>query len=142
MSFNQELTEQRMLSVVTLRRLGLMVFLAAAVLLFGCASAPEEQQVSAAPAAPAAGTQSAPASADDLTATEAAIAAMNEPAAAGTIPRRPVCMDEKGSGRAVDLRELALRAVAHEVARQDGFGENRFDAEALQRAAFRARRGR
>jgi LysM repeat protein len=87
MFFNQELTEQRMLSVVTLRRLGLMVFLAAAVLLFGCAASPEEQQVSAAPAAPAAEAQPAAAgSADDLTATEAAIAAMNEPATADQQP--------------------------------------------------------
>jgi LysM repeat protein len=87
MFFNQELTEQRMLSVVTLRRLGLVVFLAAAVLLFGCASSPDEQQVStAAPAAPAAESQTAAGSADDLTATEAAIAAMNEPAQADQQP--------------------------------------------------------
>src|SRR5262245_43218316 len=88
MFFNQELTEQRMLSVVTLRRLGLMVFLAAAVLLFGCASSPEEQQAYSAPAssAPAASSQSAGGSADDVTATEAAIAAMNEPAAADQQP--------------------------------------------------------
>jgi hypothetical protein len=81
MFFNQQVTEQRVLGILTLRRLGLMAFLAAAVLLVGCQSAPEEQQV--AQSAPA----SAPASeangkADDMTATEAAIAAMNEPAPA------------------------------------------------------------
>jgi LysM repeat protein len=81
MFFNQELTELRMLSTLTLRRLGLVVFLAAAVLLFGCASAPEEQQEHSAPAASAAETQAGP-PADDVTATEAAIAAMNEPAQA------------------------------------------------------------
>jgi hypothetical protein len=87
MFFNQELTERRVLSHLTLRRLGLMAFLAAAVLLFGCASKPEEQHEYAPPpasaaASPAAGTESA----DDVTATEAAIAAMNEPAQADQQP--------------------------------------------------------
>ena len=79
MFFNQQVTEQRVLGILTLRRLGLMAFLATAVLLVGCQSAPEEQQV--APPAPAAAPSSGAATskADDMTATEAAIAAMNEP---------------------------------------------------------------
>jgi LysM repeat protein len=83
MFFNQELTAQRVLSQLTLRRLGLLAFLAAGVLLFGCASKPEEQRENSAPPAPAAEAQTTAAgSADDVTATEAAIAAMNEPAQA------------------------------------------------------------
>src|SRR4051812_25812292 len=81
MFFNQELTEQRVLSQLTLRRLGLLAFLAAGVLLFGCASKPEEQSQSAAPPVPAAESQpTGSVSADDVTATEAAISAMNEAA--------------------------------------------------------------
>jgi LysM repeat protein len=87
MFFNQELTEQRVLSQLTLRRLGLLVFLAAAVLLFGCASKPEEQHEYSPPAASAPGSETqASGSADDVTATEAAIAAMNEPAQAEQHP--------------------------------------------------------
>src|SRR5690348_726440 len=87
MFFNQELTEQRVLSQLTVRRFGLLVFLAAAVLLFGCASKPEEQHEYSPPAnsAPATETQGS-GSADDVTATEAAIAAMNEPAQADQQP--------------------------------------------------------
>ena len=80
MFFNQQVTEQRVLGILTLRRLGLMAFLAAAVLLVGCKSAPEEQQV--AQSAPPAPSSEATGKADDMTATEAAIAAMNEPAPA------------------------------------------------------------
>ena len=87
MFFNQELTEQRMLSQLTLRGLGLMAFLAAAVLLFGCASKPEEQTEYSAPPASTTEAQAAGSeSADDVTATEAAIAAMNEPAQAEQQP--------------------------------------------------------
>ncbi|HKU88703.1 MAG TPA: LysM peptidoglycan-binding domain-containing protein [Steroidobacteraceae bacterium] len=76
-----------MLSQLTLRRLGLLVFLAAAVLLFGCASKPEEQHEYSPPAASAPGSETqASGSADDVTATEAAIAAMNEPAQAEQHP--------------------------------------------------------
>src|SRR3954469_10162384 len=83
MFFNQELTQQRVLSQLTLRRLGLLAFLVAGVLLVGCASKPEEQrEYSAPPAAAAEATASTSGSADDVTATEAAIAAMNEPAQA------------------------------------------------------------
>jgi LysM repeat protein len=87
MFFNQELTEQRVPSQLILRRLGLVMFLAAAVLLFGCASQPEEQREYSSQAAPVAAAQAAGTeSADDMTATEAAIAAMNEPAQADQQP--------------------------------------------------------
>ena len=66
MFFNQELTERRVLSHLTLRRLGLMAFLAAAVLLFGCASTPEEQhEYSPPPASDAAAAGAGTESADD-----------------------------------------------------------------------------
>ena len=78
MFFNQELTKQRVSGILTPRLLALMVFLAAAVVVVGCASAPDEHQtmteVGATGSAPQAATQTA----DDMTATEAAIAAMNE----------------------------------------------------------------
>src|SRR5688572_24552611 len=81
MFFNQQVTEQRVLGILTLRRLGLMAFLATAVLLVGCQSGPEEQQV--AQSAPAAAPSPVVTSkAEDMTATEAAIAAMNEAAPA------------------------------------------------------------
>jgi hypothetical protein len=83
MFFNQQVTEQRVLGILTLRRLGLMAFLAAAVLLVGCQSAPEEQQVAQSAPPAAAPPSEATGTADDMTATEAAIAAMNEPAPAG-----------------------------------------------------------
>jgi hypothetical protein len=87
MFFNQELTEQRVFSQLTVRRLGLLALLAAGVLLFGCASKPEEQHEYSPPPAPATDAQaSASASADDVTATEAAIAAMNEPGPADQQP--------------------------------------------------------
>ena len=87
MFFNQELTQQRVLSHLTLRRLGLLAFLAAGVLLFGCASTPEEQhEYSPPPASDAAAAGAGTESADDVTATEAAIAAMNEPAQADQQP--------------------------------------------------------
>ena len=82
MFFNQQVTEQRVLGILTLRRLGLMAFLAAAVLLVGCKSAPEEQQVAQSAPPAAAPSSEATSKADDMTATEAAIAAMNEPAPA------------------------------------------------------------
>jgi LysM repeat protein len=86
MFFNQELTEQRVLSKLTLRRLGLLAFLAAGVLLFGCASKPEEQREYSPPPAPASEAQAAETAADDVTATEAAIAGMNESAPADQQP--------------------------------------------------------
>jgi len=85
MIFNQELTKQRATGMLTPRLLGLMVFLAAAILVVGCASAPEEHSMTLpeTPAAPAAAPAQA---ADDVTATEAAISAMNEMAQAEPAP--------------------------------------------------------
>ena len=77
---NQQLKESRVLARVTPRLLGLMAFFAAAVLLAGCQTAPEEFPRAAAPPPPAAAEATDPA--DDMTATEAAIAAMNEMAPA------------------------------------------------------------
>ncbi|HET9863711.1 MAG TPA: LysM peptidoglycan-binding domain-containing protein [Steroidobacteraceae bacterium] len=78
MSFNQELTKQRAL-LTTPRVLGLLAFLAAAVLLVGCQSAPEEQSQAYQPSTVSTGAADSSADvADDMTATEAAIAAMNE----------------------------------------------------------------
>ena len=78
MFFNQELTRQRALQIAP-RMLGLVAFLAAAVLLVGCQSAPEEGTQMSQPARESAGAaEPAANSADDMTATEAAIAAMNE----------------------------------------------------------------
>ena len=77
---NQQLKESRVLPRVTPRLLGLMAFFAAAVLLAGCQTAPEEFPRAAAPPPPAAAEATDPA--DDMTATEAAIAAMNEMAPA------------------------------------------------------------
>src|SRR5262245_27915562 len=76
MFFNQQLTQQRALQVVAPRLLFLAA-LAAAVLLVGCQSAPEEQASEPRASAPVADESAAPA-ADDMTATEAAIAAMSE----------------------------------------------------------------
>jgi hypothetical protein len=75
---NQQLRQSRVL--VTLPRLfGLMALIAAAVIAVGCKSAPAEEYT--APAASSAAAEPTQA-ADDLTATEAAIAAMNEMAPA------------------------------------------------------------
>jgi len=78
MVFNQQLTRQRALRFVAPRLWVLVAFFTAALLLAGCKSAPPEQAPPpmAAPAA-SASSEAAP-TADDLTATEAAIAAMNE----------------------------------------------------------------
>jgi len=83
---NQQLKEPRVVALLTPRIVGLMALFAAAVLLAGCQSAPADEAPSAAAPAPVA--SSAPADdADDLTATEAAIAAMNEMAPAEAPPQ-------------------------------------------------------
>jgi len=81
MSFNQQLREPRVLAFLTPRLLALMVFVAAALVAAGCKSPPPV--VEARPAQPirAADVDN---SADDLTATEAAVAALNEAPAAET----------------------------------------------------------
>jgi LysM repeat protein len=87
MFFNQQLTRQRVLKLVAPRLLVLMAFAVAAVLLVGCHSAPAEQ----APPPAVATTESVQSDAstakvEDLTATEAAIAAMSENAPATDVP--------------------------------------------------------
>jgi len=82
MSFNQQLREPRVLAFLTSRLFALMAFVAAAVLVAGCASSPPPVVESHPP--PAAATPEADNSADDLTATEAAVAALNEAPAAET----------------------------------------------------------
>jgi hypothetical protein len=78
MFFNQQLTQQRTMKIVVPRLLVLIGFIAAAILLVGCHSAPAERASAPAAAPVAAATGSDAAKAEDVTATEAAIAAMNE----------------------------------------------------------------
>src|SRR5690606_36108552 len=85
MSLNQQLTEPRVSGILSSRQSSrlwiFMALVAAAALVAGCKSAPEPQSDAYSRAAPS--TASATADrADDLTATEAAIARLNEPAAA------------------------------------------------------------
>jgi len=83
MSLNQQLREPRVLAFLTSRLFALMAFAAAAVLVVGCASSPPPPvQDSYAP--PPVATSEADNSAQDLTATEAAVAALNEAPAAET----------------------------------------------------------
>ena len=84
MFFNQQVTQQRVLKLDAPRLVALMALISAALLFVGCKSAPEEQASAPAPQP----VTSAPTadSADDLTATEAAIAAMNEMAQESPAP--------------------------------------------------------
>jgi hypothetical protein len=75
MLFNQEVTQLRVVNVP--RLVALSVMTAAALLLVACKSAPAEQAAPASVEAPVAAESSAT-SADDLTATEAAIANMQD----------------------------------------------------------------
>ena len=85
MSFNQQLREPRVLGTLTPRLIALMAFIAAALIVAGCKSAPAPTTAYSPP--PAARAVEAPDnSADDLTATEAAVAAMNEAPAAEAAP--------------------------------------------------------
>src|ERR1044072_9037642 len=83
MSLNQQLREPRVLAFLTSRLFALMAFMAAAVLVAGCAfpppPVPESYSPSAAITAPDKDN-----TADDLTATEAAVAALNEAPVAET----------------------------------------------------------
>jgi hypothetical protein len=76
MSFNQELTQLRSLKLVAPRLVTLALMAAAAILLVACKSAPAEDASVAAPAPVAAADSSA--DAEDMTATEAAIANMQD----------------------------------------------------------------
>ena len=86
MSLNQQLREPRVLAFLTPRLIALMAFIAAALLAAGCASAPPAgagQPLASAPSPPPTSDNTA----DDLTATEAAVAALNEaPVAESTQP--------------------------------------------------------
>src|SRR3954471_8546032 len=78
MFFNQQLTEPRVFLTVP-RLFVLMAFFSAALVVAGCKSAPEPMaEAPVAPAAPVADRASAGAEANDMTATEAAIAGIND----------------------------------------------------------------
>src|SRR4051812_27583766 len=78
MSLNQELKTPRVLPNLTPRLIALMVFIAAAVLVVGCKSAPSSEQATAPTGATSDVSTAQPA--DDMTATEAAIAGLNDTA--------------------------------------------------------------
>src|SRR3982750_1314995 len=82
MSFNQQLREPRVLATLNLRVIALMALMAAAVLAAGCKSAPPPVQQPPRSEPPAAAQVETPA--DDLPATEAAVAALNEAPVAET----------------------------------------------------------
>jgi LysM repeat protein len=86
MSLNQQLREPRVLAILNPRVIALMALVAAALMAAGCKSAPPP--VSQPYSAPPPASAEAPAgTADDLTATEAAVAALNEaPVAETTAP--------------------------------------------------------
>jgi LysM domain len=75
MSFNQQLREPRVLGTLTSRLIVAFAFIAAALLVAGCHSAPPVQESAPAREAP---VDRADHTADDLTATEAAVAGMND----------------------------------------------------------------
>ena len=85
MSFNQQLREPRVLGTLTSRLIALSVFVAAALLVVGCKSRPPVSEEAPPPMAAEAvnGTNN---SSDDLTATEAAVNAMNEAPVADAAP--------------------------------------------------------
>src|SRR6187431_802492 len=87
MSLNQQLREPRVLAFLTPRLIALMTFMAAALLVAGCAtSSPPAVQESHSPSA-AITAPDRDTTAEDLTATEAAVAALNEaPVAESTQP--------------------------------------------------------
>jgi LysM repeat protein len=83
MSLNQQLREPRVLAILNPRVIALMAFVAVALVAAGCKSAPPPvaQPISTPPPAAAEAPETA---ADDLTATEAAVAALNEAPVADT----------------------------------------------------------
>ncbi len=74
MSFNQQLRETRVLSILTPRLLVLVTFGAGLLVAAGCSSAPADESAAAAPTSTAESAPAAQAAVEDLTATEAAIA--------------------------------------------------------------------
>src|SRR5678816_409128 len=86
MFFNQQLREPRVLAILNPRVVALTALVAATVIAAGCASAPPPVSPGIAQAPPPA-AESDTNPADDLTATEAAVAALNEaPVAESTQP--------------------------------------------------------
>jgi LysM repeat protein len=84
MSFNQQLREPRVLAFLTPRLFALMAFIAATLLVAGCKAPPPMVETRAVQPISAGDKDT---TADDLTATEAAIAGMNDaPAAESTAP--------------------------------------------------------
>jgi LysM repeat protein len=83
MSLNQQLREPRVLAILNPRVIALMAFVAVALVAAGCKSAPPPvaQPISTPPPAAAEAPET---TADDLTATEAAVAALNEAPVADT----------------------------------------------------------
>jgi LysM repeat protein len=82
MSLNQQLREPRVLAILNPRFVALMAFVAAVLIAAGCASAPPPSvSPGIAPPPPATASESV---AEDLTATEAAVAALNEAPVAET----------------------------------------------------------
>jgi LysM repeat protein len=75
MSFNQQLREPRVLGTLTSRLIVAFAFIAAALLVAGCHSAPPVQESAPVREAP---VDRVDRTADDLTATEAAVAGMND----------------------------------------------------------------
>jgi len=85
MSLNQQLREPRVLAILNLRVIGLMALVAALLIAAGCASSPPPAVSPGIAEMPAAAASDN--TADDLTATEAAVAALNEaPVAESTQP--------------------------------------------------------
>jgi len=78
MFLNQQVTQLRVVKMHAPRLMSLMALIGLALLVVGCQSSPEEQAAPAEAAAVSSEPTVAPGSADDLTATEAAIAAMND----------------------------------------------------------------
>jgi len=87
MSFNQQLREPRVLAILNPRVIALMAFVAAALIAAGCQTAPPPPVSPGIATAPPSASETEGAVADDMTATEAAVAAMNEaPVAETTAP--------------------------------------------------------
>ena len=76
MSLNQQLREPRVLAILNPRVIALIAFVAAALVAAGCASAPPPSVSPGIAQAPPAAAASEPV-AEDLTATEAAVAAID-----------------------------------------------------------------
>ena len=103
MSLNQQLREPRVLAILNPRVIALMAFVAAALIAAGCQTAPPPPVSPGIATAPPAASESEGAVADDMTATEAAVAALNEaPVAETTAPTAQLIRpDDRGNGSQV-----------------------------------------